>query len=195
MPNTTIKYGSGNSENNEVIAQWKINGICPDPLFSDSEESVKEIASSVGMFHFPLIISEESPEHGVVFGFRNADSIVKVENQGSKEVGMRIVFKATGGVVNPRLINVNTREFFEIKKTLTREEVVSINTVQGEKGIKGAAAGESEKNYFKYKSLDSTWLQLHLGENTFRYDADLGVENLEVEIHYFNKYLEVQECY
>lgn len=52
-----------------------------------------------------------------------------------------------------------------------------------------------ENNYFKYRDLDSTWLQLDVGDNLFRYDADTGIDNLEVYIYFHSKYLEVQECY
>ena len=73
-------------------------------------------------------------------------------------------------------------------------EEIMIDTIIGEKKIQGTLNG-IKSNYFKYRDLDSEWLQLKVGDNLFRYDADENVENLEVYIYFNNKYLEVQECY
>ena len=32
-------------------------------------------------------------------------------------------------------------------------------------------------------------------DNLFRYDAKEGIDNLDVFVYFYNKYLEVQECY
>ena len=71
---------------------------------------------------------------------------------------------------------------------------ITIDTIIGEKKIEGYLNGITS-NYFKYRDLDSEWLQLKVGDNLFRYDADQNVGNLEVYIYYNNKCLEVQECY
>lgn len=68
-----------------------------------------------------------------------------------------------------------------------------MNTTVGEKYIRGVLNGETS-NYFKYRDLDSEWLQLKVGDNLFRYDCDGGQSALEVYIYHQNKYLEVQEC-
>ncbi|MDD2496385.1 MAG: phage tail family protein, partial [Tissierellia bacterium] len=69
------------------------------------------------------------------------------------------------------------------------------NTNAGEKSVRGKTNNVDFTNYFMYKDIDSTWLQLKLGENLFRYDADDGLDNLEVFVYFHNKFLEVQECY
>ena len=66
-----------------------------------------------------------------------------------------------------------------------------VSTSSGNKYIKGVVKGE-ESNYFKYLDFDSTWLQLHTGDNILKYDADNNVEGLEVLISFLPKYLEVQ---
>ena len=95
---------------------------------------------------------------------------------------------------NPSLINVLTQEYFKVNKTLTAGEEIRINTNIGEKKIVGTLNGVSS-NYFKYRDLDSTWLQLAVGDNLFRYDADSGLDVLECYVYFYNRYLEVQECY
>ena len=195
LPNTSIRYSAAVAENNEVICKFKVEGYCPDPLFSEQVESKVAAASTQAMFHFPLIISETpNPPGGIIFGLRQPSLIVTVTNNGAVDVGMKIVFRASGTLTNPSLIEVNTQKFFKVNKTMVAGEEITIDTIIGEKKIEGYLNGITS-NYFKYRDLDSEWLQLKVGDNLFRYDADQNVGNLEVYIYYNNKYLEVQECY
>lgn len=195
LPNTSIRYSTVIAENNEVICKFKVEGYCPDPLFSEQVESKVAAASTQAMFHFPLIISETpNPPGGIIFGLRQPSLIVTVTNNGAVDVGMKIVFRASGTLTNPSLIEVNTQKFFKVNKTMVAGEEITIDTIIGEKKIEGYLNGITS-NYFKYRDLDSEWLQLKVGDNLFRYDADQNVGNLEVYIYYNNKYLEVQECY
>lgn len=195
LPNTSIRYSTVIAENNEVICKFKVEGYCPDPLFSEQVESKVAAASTQAMFHFPLIISETpNPPGGIIFGLRQPSLIVTVTNNGAVDVGMKIVFRASGTLTNPSLIEVNTQKFFKVNKTMVAGEEITIDTIIGEKKIEGYLNGITS-NYFKYRDLDSEWLQLKVGDNLFRHDADQNVGNLEVYIYYNNKYLEVQECY
>ena len=195
LPNTSIRYSTVIAENNEVICKFKVEGYCPDPLFSEQVESKVAAASTQAMFHFPLIISETpNPPGGIIFGLRQPSLIVTVTNNGAVDVGMKIVFRASGTLTNPSLIEVNTQKFFKVNKTMVAGEEITIDTIIGEKKIEGYLNGTTS-NYYKHRDLDSEWLQLKVGDNLFRYDADQNVGNLEVYIYYNNKYLEVQECY
>lgn len=194
VPDNTVKYGTSEKENNDTIVQFQIKGTCADPLFSEINGSKETIAATIAMFHFPLIMSTNLYERGIVFGYRQPSLTAKVTNKGAVEVGMKIVFKAIGELTNPRLIDVDTREFVAIEKSMVAGEEIVINTNVGEKSIQGKIGNEDYSNYFMYKDLDSTWLQLRLGNNLFRYDADSGLDNLEVYLYFYNKYLEVQEC-
>jgi len=195
LPDTSVKYSPTVKENNEVICKFKVEGYCPDPLFSDKTESKVIAASTIPMFHFPLIISKNpSPPGGVIFGLRQPSLIVAINNSGAVDVGMKIVFKANGTLYGPSLINVDTQKYFKVNKTMQAGEEIVVDTVIGEKKIQGKLNGITS-NYFKYRDLGSSWLQLAVGDNLFRYDADDNIGNLEVYIYFSNKYLEVQECY
>lgn len=195
VPDETVKYSVSVAENNEVFCKFQISGTAPNPLFSDNFETSSAFVTTVPGFHFPLVMSQSLPDKGVVFGKRSASLIVNLTNNGSISVGMKIVFKANGTVVNPSLTNVNTLEEFTINKTLVDGEEIEINTNIGEKGVRGRIGNASLVNYFMYKNLDSSWLQLEVGDNLFRYNADDGIEKLDVFVYFHNKYLEVQECY
>lgn len=194
-PATTIEYSSETTENNEVVCKFMIEGTAYDPLFTDVDESEVIAADIIGMFHFPLIIQETSdPPGGVVFGNIETSLVMNVVNDGSVETGMTITFSARGHVKNPILTNVDTQEYFRLNKEMQAGEVVKVNTVIGSKSIRGELNGV-KSNYFKYRNFGSTWLQLSVGENFFVYGAEEDVENLEVTIEFYNRYLEVQECF
>ena len=205
LPDKSIKYSATIKENNNVICKFEISGLAPDPLFRESVQSKTAAATTRGMFHFPLIIGCGNEDLGnadnldngyptIMFGLRQPSLIVDVYNKGVVAVGMTLVFKAMGTMSNPSLINVRTQEYFKINKTLVAGETVTINTTIGEKKVIGELNGV-QSNYFKYRDLNSSWLQLEVGDNLFRYDADTGLDVLECYVYFYNKYLEVQECY
>lgn len=194
-PDNTVKYSINYAENNDVVCKFQIVGTAHDPMFVDSIENRLNFATTTAGFHFPLVISPQLPEGGVVFGSRTDSLIATVINKGSVSTGMRIVFKAKGSVSNPKLINVETQEQLLIRKDLVAEEEIEINTIVGSKRVRGRIGETSPfTNYFVYKTLDSTWIQLAVGKNLFRYDADSGLDNLEVFVYFQNRFLEVQEC-
>lgn len=194
LPDSSIKYSVTMAENNEVMCKFQIIGMAADPLFKDEQDDKVSAASTKAMFHFPLIMSKAKKPPTVMFGVREPSLIVNVYNSGAVSTGMKIVFKALGTLTGPSLINVYTQEFFKLNKTMYAGERVEVTTTIGEKKVLALING-IEENYFRYRDLDSTWLQLDVGDNLFRYDADAGIDNLEVYIYFSNKYLEVQGCY
>lgn len=193
-PDNSIAYADKSPDNNEVICKFTISGLATDPLFTETNDSTVAAATTAGKFHFPLIISKTpDPPGGVIFGLREPSLIVNVINNGSVSTGMIITFKAKGTMKNPSLINVETQEYIKINKEFVAGEEVVINTTIGEKSITGYLNGLTY-NYYKYRDFDSSWLQLDIGDNLFRYYADENLDNLDVLITYQNKYLEVQQC-
>lgn len=197
-PTTSVKWGIVLQENNRCMCKFKIDGTAYNPVFTEKRENYKEIATTKGMFHFPLIINDnpQSPPQ-ILFGLRVQSLITTIINKGQTPTGFRLVFVSKGIVVNPILYNINNQlEFLKINKTLQPGETVEINTVRGEKYIIGKLDNETEfSNYNKYRDLDITWLELNIGENIFRYDAEQGLDDLDVYIYYNDKYLEVQKCF
>ena len=195
LPDRTIKYSATIKENNEVVCKFEIVGLAANPLFKDTNTTNVPIAGMLGMFHFPMMLSAiDNGMPTVMMGLRQPSLIVNISNTGSVQTGMNIVFEATGTVVNPSLINIYTQEQFKINKILVAGETIVISTTIGEKKIVGTLNGVSS-NYFKYRDLRSSWLQLDTGDNAFKYDADNGIDSLNCTIEYSNKYLEVQECF
>lgn len=163
-----------------------IDLICNDPYFREEADVKTEIALWEPNFEFPL----EIPEEGIEMGYRTPSLIVNVLNEGHVDTGMVIQFKASGTVVNPSLINVNTGETLKLNRTLVAGEVVTVNTNRGKKRIESKLNG-IKSNIFNSIVYGSTFLQLSIGDNLFRYSADDNEDSLEVTIYHSTKYVGV----
>jgi hypothetical protein len=203
-PVSSVKYQREWKDNNTVFCKWKVEGYAEDPLWGDAKESIVNGANILpGTFHFPLIIGTEDqngvpPEDGkqVVLSYLSPSKVINITNVGAIEIGMRVVLSTRGTVVNPAIFDVQRQEFIKINKTLAAGEVVEINTNDGQKIVKGAVSDTAEfENYYRYRDQDSSWLKIYPGQNVFRYMADDGEDDLTVTIHYYNRYLEVEEAH
>jgi hypothetical protein len=174
------------SESGQNHQDFSISLIAPNPFWQDTSTTKEEIAIWRGAFEFPLELFEE----GIELGYREPSLIVNVFNSGDVPCGMRIQFKALATVANPNLFNVNTREYFKINRTMEAGEVITVTTHFQNKRVELNKNGVVS-NAFNWIDLNSTFLQLEPGDNLFRYDADNGIDNLEVSIYYTPQYLGV----
>lgn len=172
--------------------KFDITLLCANPFWHDVAESADEIALWLSSFEIDSADGFEiGAADGMEFGQRAPSVIVDVENPGDVPCGMRVIFCAAATVVNPSIFNVNTREYFQINKTLQGGETVEVNTKFGQKSVTGTLNGQT-LNYFNYAGLPgSTFLQLGVGSNPLRYNADSGLANLNVTIRYSPQYLGV----
>lgn len=180
---------------NPISGTYSKNGkamACPisltanNPYWTDITELKEEIVSWIGDFSFQL----ELVAGGIELGHRSKSLIVNVANRGDVESGMRIEFKAIASVSYPSLVNINTGEFIKINKNMVAGEVINVTTYFGNKKLTSILDGV-ETNIFNCIDFKSTFLQLDIGDNLFKYDALTGLDNLEVSIYYTPMYLGV----
>lgn len=175
------------STNVSNLNRFIITLICPNPFWKDLQEIKQEIAMWVGDFSFDL----EFADNGIEFGHREPSLIVNVFNSGDVATGMKIEFKALATVRNPSIFNVNTREYFKIDKEMVAGEVITVTTHFGKKRVEISKNGIISNAFQYIKDTNITFLQLAVGDNLFRYNADENVENLEVSIYFTPQYLGV----
>ncbi|WP_460291078.1 phage tail family protein [Clostridium botulinum] len=170
--------------------KFQISLLSPNPYWKDYIDSKVNIALWKGDFHFPLVIAQGK---GITMGHREPSLIVNVNNTGQVKTGMIIEFFARGTLKNPSLFNVNTREFIKINKSMIAGEKFIINTNYSKKKILQELNGVTTNilNYLDIVGGGDTFLQLDVGDNLFRYNADENLDNLEVSIYYNNNYLGV----
>lgn len=170
-----------------ILQDFTVQLICLNPFWRRESETREEIATWIGAFEFP----EEIPEpEGWEIGYRKPSLIVNVYNGGDVAAGLKIVFRATGEVTNPQLLNVDTREFIKFNIQLKAGDELTISTGYGEKETTLKRNG-TITDAFRYIDVDSTYLQLSVGDNLFRYSADALEDNLEVTIYHNDYYLGV----
>lgn len=95
-----------------------------------------------------------------------------------------------GSAVNPKIINHSTGEFIRIKKEITSDEVLYINTAFGKKRVEIIRNGTRE-DAFDYIDLDSRFFSLRPGDNVIEYQSENGLAPQSVQIYYYNRYLGV----
>lgn len=131
--------------------------------------------------------------HGIIMGLRSPSAIATITNTGTLPCGFIITFQASGIVENPKIIDINTQEYIRLSHTMQAGEVIRISTLDNNKTVR-QIIGEDSINAFNFLDFaNSTFLQLAVGINYLRYDADSGLDNLSVEFKFDPRYLEVQE--
>lgn len=172
----------------DPFQRFLISLYCPNPYWQELSAYRQDLAIWVGDFSFPLEIQEAT---GIELGHRESSLIANIFNQGDVSCGMEIRFTSLATVVNPSLFDVNRREFIKVNRTMQAGERLVITTHFGRKRMELITSNGETTNAFNYVDPDSTFLQLYPGDNVFRYDAEEGIENLEVSIYYTPLYLGV----
>ncbi|QOK28066.1 phage tail family protein [Cytobacillus oceanisediminis] len=181
-PTFPIGFENDNQQWQRGLLQFSAN----DPFFYAGTEEKVDIALWIGAFEFPL----EIPEEGIEMGYRAPSLIVNVLNDGQESTGMLIRFKAIGTLLNPSLVNVNTYETLKLNTTMLPGDVIEVSTYKRRKWVTLTRNGQ-KTNLFNSLDLSSTFLQLDLGDNLFRYDAQEGLDNLEVSMTFTPRLLGV----
>jgi hypothetical protein len=155
-----------------------------NPLYQAIAQIKAEIALWIGEFEFPL----ELVSGGIEMGMRSLSLIVDVLNTGDIPCGMTAVFTALATLTNPSITDVNTGLYIKINKTMTIGEVLTVSTGFGNKKVTSTLNGVTT-NAFNYIDIGSTFLQLAVGDNLYRYNSDTNTDNLTVSIYYTPQYL------
>lgn len=169
---------TGFDDNNEGWQTGVLQLTAYDPYIYHKQITTVKVASWIGAFKFPLIIKEQ----GIQMGHRLKSLIANVNNAGSSETGMVIRFKAISSLKNPSLINVNTYEKMKLNIDMEGGDEIEISTYKGKKSITLIRNNVKSNIFNTFDFLTSQFLQLQPGDNLLRYDADAGIDSLEVKI-------------
>lgn len=168
-----------------IIRPAIISLICTDPYFTDGEEVLIEMSQWYDDWEFEIDI----PEEGMEFGHRETDSIKQVDNESTKDVGLTITLEADDVVTNPTLYNQTTNETLKLLCTMVAGDKIIIQTIEGNITVELIRDGiEIDYNYTVDEDNDG-YIQLIMGTNVIKYDADEGVEYLNVKFEYKNQFV------
>lgn len=158
-----------------LTQSFKVTFLSLDSYWVDKNQDNKLIplSSMKKNLTFPLRITK-----GFTFSDISSNTIQSIENKGDVEVGMTITLSFKADVVNPKLLNIDTGEFFRLEATYSQGTVITIVTLRGSKEVTGVLADGTEFNALEDWDEDSVFLQLAQGINFLQLQADNGAENM-----------------
>ncbi len=174
-------------EEKGLYRHFQISLICPNPYFTDIDKITKQMATWSPKFKFALRIPQDT---GIKFGTKNVTSMAVIQNDTNLEFGITITFTANDKVINPSMFNVESREEMKVEKVLNAGDKIIVNTYRQNKNIYYIPVSTGiQENINNLMVYGSKFLQVHHGQNTFRYNADENTaDNLEAVIEYYNEY-------
>lgn len=160
----------------------------PNPYWQAERERRVDVATWLPAFEWPL----EVPPGGIEFGYRTPSKVINIYNAGDVPAGIRVVFRATGSVTNPALVNVTTYKHIKLNMEMRAGDRATVTTGYGEKRVRLFRADQTqEENAFALLDPYSTFLQLARGANLYRHAADEGESSLNVSVFHTPQYLGV----
>lgn len=153
---------------------------CMDPTFKDIIQIGSRIDTWVGGWKWKFTLPFRMKVRG--------EPQQEIINSGHVETPVEIEFH--GPAVNPRITNLTTGEFIRIKRELTSDDVLYINTAFGKKTVEIERSGVRE-DAFDYIDLASSFFSLQPGSNIVEYQSENGLDPQSVRIYYYNRYIGV----
>ena len=166
--------------NKKQIAQ--ITVICPNPYFNGDGQSSFDFTPVVSRFEFPFSIETPIPFSDIYIG-REENEV----NNGDVESGAVFTIHARGRVINPTIYNINLNQYFGVQITMSRGDVVVINTRKKEKSVTLISDGVKSNVVGKMRQ-GSSWIQLQPGNNLLTATVDAGIEFLDVSCELIDRY-------
>ena len=178
-----------------IFLEFTVDLLCLNPYWMDEAETYTQIATWIGGMEFDTVnglqITNSADDPQWEVGYRLPNLITNIENSGDATTGLTIVFAAQGSVSNPGLIDAKTQEFIQVNMDMLAGEEITIKTGYGEKSVTFKNQAGVVSDVFRYLDISSTYLQLAIGDNPYRYYAAAGEDNLNVTIKHSNLYLGV----
>lgn len=149
---------------------------CEYPYWKKNETIKRDINKIIPCFRFPFNL-----KNTLTFGKNERSDFININNNGNIKIPLKIVLTAKTSIENPKVINVLTGEQIKLNYTTTANEIITITTGYNNKRITSNISGD----IFKHLDLlNSTFLQLEKGDNTFKFTADSNEDKMEIVIYY-----------
>lgn len=196
-----IGYVEANEVNIYTKSEYSaISIVCPDPYFySTSKDTEINVSFSNVLPAFRFRIPEfsdaplkpsKTPAKKLIFSKMKNDNNKLINYTGDAEVGMEIVLRASGEIGDFTVYNVYTQESMTISSSKLAEltgssliagDVITIYTYRGNKKLELLRTGITT-NVLNCLGKNTSWLQLHKGDNVFSFSATSGGDNVELEL-------------
>ena len=159
------------------LQQPQISIICPNPFWQELADTFIRFSDSIPLFSFPFSI----PSSGIPFSELQQATELSVD-VGEIETGGIIQFYATADhVVNPVFYNTTTNQQFGVAVDMMQNDLLTINTNQGEKSVTLLHNGV-KTNLLADRLPGSEWITFKPGVNVLSYDASALLTNLDCSL-------------
>lgn len=185
-PDGSIQYSLSRKENNEIVCKFLITGVAYSPFWI----SKSKLETPLSYIDLRFVLPFYMIENNWVLGVSQPAALASIEYDG-EATGCIISILAKGTVKNPKVVCIETQQEFEINKTLVEGEQIEINTILGQRKVKGWL-NDKESNYMQYMTVNSSWIDIKRGTNTFSFSAQDGQANLSIYLTVVARYLEVE---
>ena len=163
---------------------------CPSPYWEDVTGQGRNLAASVPLIGFPLVIPWGKEPHGrgsrrFLTGYTTENRQAFLENKGDAPAGLRMVIAATRGrVAEPSVTLAETGETMLVHVTLEQGDQLELSTLPRNKRV--LFNGE---NIFHKLDRSSVFFSIPTGGGTVEYSAQEGYTNLDLLLYNTPQYL------
>lgn len=177
----TVQWGANWENYNNQFIKFSVTFLAPDTVWKDIYPTFIDFSPWVDGFRFPLSI----PSTGMIFGHKTRNLYTSFFNPSNINLGATFTLTCLAEVVNPSIINLSTHEEMNLDVTLQPGDQLIVKTDFNKKAV--VLNGESKIKIFKF--LDSKWLTIQPGANTFTYKTENNSElMLNIQVEFYQSY-------
>jgi hypothetical protein len=158
----------------------EIKLLCPEPFWRDTDDFGKDIAALRPLIAFPFVMLAD---RGHIADYRLFSTDVALKNPGDVETGLKVVFRASGNVVNPRITLVGGAFMRAVINMSAGDELI-FNT-----DIDDTYVTLNGGDILNLTDPEQEFFLLPKGESAVSFGADDGSSNLRVIIYFTPQYL------
>lgn len=177
------KFDLSMEEAQDAMMELTLTFFFANPYLKSYDDFGKDIASITPMIAFPYLVSTNVKPSGLTGGVFNFAKAVEINNDGDVETYCRVVLKADGEVVNPKLII--GEEYVRVIDTMERGDQIEMDFTTFPPTVKKNGVnciGKCDR------TSSFTDMILAKGYVTVGYDADDGDDNMSVSFYYNKLY-------
>ena len=162
-----------------IFTPAKIRLLCPDPFFTDAEESVVAFRKTVPLLTFPFNAFEGC---GIAAGIWRVSDTASIVNAGDADIGIICTVRAKGGTIENPGVSLAGGGYVKLYALLSDGVCAEINTRRGEKSV---SVGGEPRFVFDRRSV---FFQLPPGESIVTISADAGLIYADASFTYALRY-------
>lgn len=178
----TVQWGATWDNNNDQFIKFSITFLAPNTVWKDIYPTLIDFSPWVDGLIFPISIPEDT---GMIFGHKTRNLYTSFFNPSNIKLGAKFTLTCLAEVTNPTIINLSTNEEMNLNVTLQPADELIIITDFNKKSV--MLNGESKLKIFNF--LNSQWLTIQPGENTFTYKTENNSElMLNIQVEFYQSY-------